>query len=133
MLTDLEAIVKENKLIECITHERKQQQFAQTDVAVKAELNHQAISMMENLDNSPSLRTLIKYLDVLSLSIQIINKNTKGVIYDTSCEEAQSSKQNGETVECVDCGKTFIFTSKYFMSEDFGDKCPDCYNKSFNK
>lgn len=54
-----------------ITQARKLSGLSQKDVAEKAGIKQQAVSRLENRENSPSLKTLIKVLKVLNLKIEI--------------------------------------------------------------
>jgi len=57
-----------------ITRARKLSGLSQKDVAEKAGIKQQVVSRLENRENSPSLKTLIKILKVLNLKIEISPK-----------------------------------------------------------
>lgn len=68
-------IDKEYTLIEKAVLMRKEQGHTQKEVANQAGLTQQAISRMERLDNRPTLRNFIKYLDASGLELIIKKKD----------------------------------------------------------
>jgi len=51
--------------------------FSQSDVARQSGLTQQMVSRIEVVDNSPTLRNFMKYIDSMDLEIKIEKKNTK--------------------------------------------------------
>lgn len=68
-------IDKEYTLIEKAVLMRKEQGHTQKEVAQQAGLTQQAISRIERLDNRPTLRNFIKYLDAAGLELIIKKKD----------------------------------------------------------
>lgn len=50
---------------------RKEKGLSQRDVANKSNLTQQMVSRIENLDNTPSLETFIKYANALDMEIKL--------------------------------------------------------------
>ncbi|NLM12423.1 MAG: helix-turn-helix transcriptional regulator [Epulopiscium sp.] len=69
-------IDKEYTLIEKAVLMRKEQGYTQKQIAQQAGLTQQVISRIERLDNTPTLRNFIKYLDAAGLEL-IIKKKDK--------------------------------------------------------
>ncbi|MHB8062998.1 MAG: helix-turn-helix domain-containing protein [Ruminiclostridium sp.] len=51
--------------------------LSQSDVARQSGLTQQMVSRIETVDNSPTLRNFIKYVDSVGLEIKIEKKNSK--------------------------------------------------------
>lgn len=62
------------KLIQDAVELRKENGFLQEEVAARSGLAQQAVSRIEKLDNIPSLKTFIKYLEGSELELKIIRK-----------------------------------------------------------
>lgn len=56
---------------------RNEMGFSQSDVARQSGLTQQMVSRIEVVDNSPTLRNFMKYIDSMDLEIKIEKKNTK--------------------------------------------------------
>lgn len=67
-------ISKESKLIKEVIKFRKDNNITQYDLAQTSKMNQQSISRIENLNNSPTLRHFMRYVNALGLEIKIIKK-----------------------------------------------------------
>ncbi|HQA61039.1 MAG TPA: helix-turn-helix transcriptional regulator [Tepidanaerobacteraceae bacterium] len=56
---------------------RNEMGFSQREVARKSGLTQQMVSRIETLDNSPTLRNLIRYADSVGLQIKLEKKNKR--------------------------------------------------------
>jgi len=56
---------------------RNEMGLTQKDVARQSGLTQQMVSRIETVDNSPTLRNLIKYIDSVGLEIKIEKKNAQ--------------------------------------------------------
>lgn len=69
---------REYEVIKQLVKMRNEMGFSQKDVARQSGLTQQMISRIETVDNSPTLRNFIRYVDSLDLEIKIEKKkNTK--------------------------------------------------------
>jgi HTH-type transcriptional regulator/antitoxin HipB len=67
----------EYEVIKQLVKIRNEMGFSQSDVARQSGLTQQMVSRIEIVDNSPTLRNFIKYIDSMDLEIKIEKKNTK--------------------------------------------------------
>lgn len=67
----------EYEVVKQLVKMRNEMGFSQSDVARQSGLTQQMISRIETVDNSPTLRSFIKYVDSLGLEIKIEKKSTK--------------------------------------------------------
>ncbi len=68
---------QEYEVIKQLIKIRKDMGFSQSDVAEQSGLTQQMISRIETMDNSPTMRNFIRYVDSLGLEIKIEKKITK--------------------------------------------------------
>lgn len=64
----------EYEVVKQLVKLRNEVGFSQSDVAKKSGLTQQMVSRIETINNSPTLRNLIKYVDSLGLEIRIEKK-----------------------------------------------------------
>lgn len=67
----------EYEVIKQLVKFRNEIGISQSEVAKQAGLTQQMVSRIETVDNSPTLRNFIKYVDSLGLEIKIEKKNTR--------------------------------------------------------
>ena len=77
MNAEFDLIDKEFELITKAIEMRKAEGNTQESIAEKAGLSQQAVSRIEKLSVSPSLKSFIKYLDAAGLEINIQKKSHK--------------------------------------------------------
>jgi DNA-binding XRE family transcriptional regulator len=68
---------QEYEVVKRLVYLRNEMGFSQSDVAKQSGLTQQMVSRIETIDNSPTLRNLIRYVDGLGLEIKIEKKNDK--------------------------------------------------------
>lgn len=66
----------EYEVVKQLVKLRNEMGFSQSDVAKQSGLTQQMVSRIETVDNSPTLRNFIKYIDSLGLEIKIEKKNS---------------------------------------------------------
>ena len=67
----------EYEVIKQLIKLRNEMGLSQNDVARQSGLTQQMVSRIETVDNSPTLRNFIKYVDSLDLEIKIEKKRSK--------------------------------------------------------
>jgi len=67
----------EYEVVKQLVKMRNEMGFSQSDVAKQSGLTQQMVSRIETVDNSPTLRNFIKYVNSLGLEIKIEKKSTK--------------------------------------------------------
>lgn len=67
----------EYEVVKKLVSLRNEMGFSQSDVAKQSGLTQQMISRIETIDNSPTLRNFIRYIDGLGLEIKLEKKNDK--------------------------------------------------------
>jgi DNA-binding XRE family transcriptional regulator len=67
----------EYEVVKQVVKVRNEMGFSQSDIAKQSGLTQQMVSRIETVDNSPTLRNFIRYVDSLGLEIKIERKNTK--------------------------------------------------------
>lgn len=67
----------EYRVIKELVKIRNEKGFTQSAIAKESGLTQQMISRIETIDNSPTLRNLIKYIDSLGMEIKIEKKSNK--------------------------------------------------------
>jgi HTH-type transcriptional regulator / antitoxin HipB len=68
---------QEYEVVRQIVKMRNEMGLSQSDVARQSGLTQQMVSRIETVDNSPTLRNFIKYVDSVGLEIKIEKKNAK--------------------------------------------------------
>ena len=68
---------QEYEVVKQIVYMRNEMGLSQSDVARQSGLTQQMVSRIETVDNSPTLRNFIKYVDSVGLEIKIEKKNAK--------------------------------------------------------
>ena len=68
---------QEYEVVKQIVKMRNEMGLSQSDVARQSGLTQQMVSRIETVDNSPTLRNFIKYVDSVGLEIKIEKKNAK--------------------------------------------------------
>ncbi len=66
----------EYEVVKQLVKMRNEMGFSQRDIANQSGLTQQMVSRIETVDNSPTLRNFIKYVDSLGLEIKLEKKNT---------------------------------------------------------
>lgn len=66
----------EYEVVKQLVKMRNEMGLSQRDVANQSGLTQQMVSRIETVDNSPTLRNFIKYVDSLGLEIKLEKKNT---------------------------------------------------------
>jgi predicted transcriptional regulator len=64
----------EYEIIKQLVKIRNEMGLSQSDIARKSGLTQQMVSRIENVDNSPTLKNFIKYVDSVGLEIKIVKK-----------------------------------------------------------
>ncbi len=67
----------EHEVVKQLIEIRNKMGFSQSDLARQSGLTQQMISRIETVDNSPTLRNLIKYAEGLNLQIKFQKKKSK--------------------------------------------------------
>jgi len=67
----------EYEVVKQLVKIRNEMGFSQSDVARQSGLTQQMVSRIEVVDNSPTLRNFMKYIDSMDLEVKIEKKNTK--------------------------------------------------------
>jgi DNA-binding XRE family transcriptional regulator len=67
----------EYEVVKQLVKMRNEMGLSQSDVARQSGLTQQMVSRIETVDNSPTLRNFIKYVDSVGLEIKIEKKNAK--------------------------------------------------------
>ncbi|HOJ11501.1 MAG TPA: helix-turn-helix transcriptional regulator [Clostridiales bacterium] len=67
----------EYEVVKQIVKMRNEMGLSQSDVARQSGLTQQMVSRIETVDNSPTLRNFIRYVDSLGLEIKIEKKNSE--------------------------------------------------------
>ena len=70
-------VQNEYEIIKQLINMRNEIGFTQSDIARQSGLTQQMVSRIETVDNSPTLRNFIKYIDSMGLKIKIEKKNPK--------------------------------------------------------
>ena len=65
---------REYEIVKQLVKMRNEMGLSQNDVAKKSGLTQQMISRIETIDNSPTLKNFIKYVDSVGLEIKIVKK-----------------------------------------------------------
>lgn len=68
---------QEYEVVKQLVKMRNEMGLSQSDVARQSGLTQQMVSRIETVDNSPTLRNFIKYVDSVGLEIKIEKKNAK--------------------------------------------------------
>ncbi|EMS70222.1 helix-turn-helix domain-containing protein [Ruminiclostridium cellobioparum] len=71
---------REYEIVKQLVKMRNEMGLSQSDVAKKSGLTQQMVSRIETVDNSPTLKNFIKYIDSVGLEIKIVKK-TEGMEY----------------------------------------------------
>ncbi|QNU67446.1 helix-turn-helix transcriptional regulator [Ruminiclostridium herbifermentans] len=65
---------REYEIVKQLVKMRNDMGLSQSDVAKKSGLTQQMVSRIETIDNSPTLKNFIKYVDSVGLEIKIVKK-----------------------------------------------------------
>ncbi len=65
---------QEYEVVKQLVKMRNEMGLSQSDVARQSGLTQQMVSRIETVDNSPTLRNFIKYVDSVGLEIKIVKK-----------------------------------------------------------
>ena len=76
----------EYEVVKQIVKMRNEMGLSQSDVARQSGLTQQMVSRIETVDNSPTLRNFIRYVDSLGLEIKIEKKSPETGRYCAHCE-----------------------------------------------
>ena len=69
-----DVVSKEMELIECMIAKRQELKMTQSDLAKAIRTTQAQISRYESMERSPSLRVLLKILNVLEIDINLLDK-----------------------------------------------------------
>jgi len=67
----------EYEVIKQLVRERNEMGLSQNDVAKQSGLTQQMVSRIETVDNSPTLRSFMKYVNSLGLEVKLVKKISK--------------------------------------------------------